>query len=121
RVRFVPIEAELAEALERAREAEREAQARALPPLVPSTPSGAVRRRVGAGDESVCYRRAGDDYLLVEYGPLVLDLKLRLRVQALYEWLRAERVPGIVDLTPGVRSLQIHFDRHVLDARRLLE
>ena len=25
-------------------------------------------------------------------------------------WLEAQRVPGIVDLTPGIRSLQVHYD-----------
>lgn len=61
----------------------------------------------------VVYRQAGDAYLLVEYGPLVLDLELRFRVQALMDWLAAHPQPGIVDLTPGIRSLQVHFDaRH---------
>jgi urea carboxylase len=58
----------------------------------------------------VVYRRAGDRYLLVEYGPLILDLELRFRVHALMLWLEERRLPGIVDITPGIRSLQIHFD-----------
>jgi len=57
----------------------------------------------------VC-RAAGDRNLLVEYGPNVLDLNLRFRVHALETALRAENLPGIVDITPGVRSLQIHYD-----------
>src|SRR5206468_2591566 len=56
----------------------------------------------------VC-RAAGDRYLLVEYGPNVLDLNLRFRVHALEQQLRAAALPGIVDVTPGVRSLQIHY------------
>jgi urea carboxylase len=39
----------------------------------------------------VVYRQAGDAYLLVEYGPLVLDLELRFRVHALMDWLKAHR------------------------------
>ncbi len=35
---------------------------------------------------------------------------LRFQVQALLEELNARRVAGILDLTPGIRSLQIHFD-----------
>jgi urea carboxylase len=35
-------------------------------------------------------------------------------------WLKASKLPGIVDLTPGVRSLQIHFDPHVLSSKLLL-
>ena len=65
-----------------------------------------------------CYRQAGDKYLLVEYGPLVLDLNLRFRVHALMQWLQAAAdSPGIVDLTPGIRSLQVHFDSRVLPLR----
>jgi urea carboxylase len=60
---------------------------------------------------AVTYRQAGDRYLLVEYGPLVLDINLRFRVHALMEWLLGQKITGIVDLTPGIRSLQIHYDR----------
>ncbi|MBW0000220.1 MAG: 5-oxoprolinase/urea amidolyase family protein [Verrucomicrobia bacterium] len=59
----------------------------------------------------VVYRPCGDSNLLVEYGPLELDLGLRLRAHALMTWLRERQIPGIIDLTPGVRSLQVHFDR----------
>ncbi|MCC2637248.1 MAG: 2-oxoglutarate carboxylase small subunit [Moraxellaceae bacterium] len=68
----------------------------------------------------VVYRQAGDRYLLVEYGPLALDLNLRFRVHALMQWLQANRLPGILDLTPGIRSLQIHFDSRLLPRERLL-
>jgi urea carboxylase len=70
---------------------------------------------------SVVYRRAGDAYVLVEYGSLVLDLELRLRVHALMLWLQAAAPPGIVDLTPGIRSLQLHYDNRVLPLDGLLD
>jgi urea carboxylase len=70
---------------------------------------------------AVVYRRAGDKYLLVEYGPLVLDLNLRFRVHALMTHLQAEAVPGILDLTPGIRSLQVHYDSRVLPLSGLME
>jgi len=69
----------------------------------------------------VVYRQAGDKYLLVEYGALVLDLNLRLRVHALMSALQARQVHGIVDLTPGIRSLQVHFDNRLLPLRQLLD
>jgi allophanate hydrolase subunit 1 len=69
----------------------------------------------------VAYRPAGDRYLLVEYGPLVLDLALRFRVQALLEWLAAQQIPGIREMTPGVRSLQIHYEPRQLPQARLLD
>ena len=74
-----------------------------------------------SGTPAVCYRRSGDRYLLVEYGPLVLDLNLRFRVHALHEELIQRRVTGLLDLTPGIRSLQVHYDPRVLPLERLME
>ncbi|WP_129777158.1 urea carboxylase [Peristeroidobacter soli] len=73
------------------------------------------------GTPAVCYRQAGDNYLLVEYGPLVLDLELRFRVHALMDWLQRQRVDGVLELTPGIRSLQVHFDSGVISQRALLK
>jgi urea carboxylase len=73
------------------------------------------------GRPAVVYRRAGDKYLLVEYGPLILDIELRLRVHALMSWLQAAAPSGIVDLTPGIRSLQVHYDSRKLPLERLLD
>ncbi len=82
--------------------------------------TGAIMARTD-GHTPVCYRRAGDSYMLVEYGAPVLDITLRLRVQLLLLRLQQSGPPGIVDLTPGVRSLQIHFDPALLSADRLLD
>lgn len=73
----------------------------------------------GPGRPAVTYRRSGDDNLLVEYGEMVLDLGLRARVHALHQHIEQLRVPGIVDLTPGIRSLQIKVDPSVLSTKRL--
>ena len=69
----------------------------------------------------VVYRRAGDRYLLVEYGPLELDLELRFRVHAAADWLAGQKLTGIIDLTPGIRSLQVHFDDRRLPVERLVD
>jgi urea carboxylase len=68
----------------------------------------------------VCYRQAGDKYLLVEYGPLVLDMELRFRVHALMQWLESKLIAGVLELTPGIRSLQIHYDSRILSQASLL-
>ncbi|MFC0696755.1 urea carboxylase [Paraburkholderia humisilvae] len=79
-------------------------------------------RDPSAGDGiGVVYRQSGDRNVLIEYGPLVLDLNLRFRVHALMNWLDAHSLPGIVDLTPGIRSLQVHFDPRVLPRNALLD
>ncbi|QNE13741.1 urea carboxylase [Pseudarthrobacter sp. NBSH8] len=72
------------------------------------------------GRPAVTYRRSGDDNLLVEYGDMVLDLSLRARVHALHQHIAGLRLPGIVDLTPGIRSLQIKADPSVLPTPKLL-
>jgi urea carboxylase len=75
-------------------------------------------RDATAETPSVTYRRAGDAYLLIEYGPIVLDFVLRFRVHALMQAVgRAigfKGLAGIIDQTPGIRSLQIHYDPRVL-------
>jgi urea carboxylase len=58
----------------------------------------------------VMVRPSGESYLLVEYGPMTLDLNLRFKAHVVYQWFKVRAVPGILDLTPGIRSLQIHFD-----------
>ncbi|MFL6547323.1 MAG: urea carboxylase [Povalibacter sp.] len=70
---------------------------------------------------SVRYRQAGDKYLLVEYGDLVLDLELRFRVHALMQWLQTQHVEGVLELTPGIRSLQVHYDSRIITQRQLLD
>jgi urea carboxylase len=93
--------------------------------FLPVTADGAPRPDIVDGGilwrgESVTYRRSGDDNVLVEYGEMQLDLALRMRVHALAEAVAAEGLPGVVDLTPGIRSLQIHTDPDILPQRTLL-
>ena len=65
-------------------------------------------------------RQSGDASLLFELGPLVLDLELRFRIQALMQAIEAGHIDGILDLTPGIRSLQIHFDPRAVDQDQLI-
>lgn len=81
----------------------------------------AIVGRSDDGPVPVVYRRAGDDNLLVEYGPMELDIALRLRVHVLAQAVAQARLPGLIDLTPGIRSLQLHYDSTVLSRRRLLD
>ncbi len=86
-----------------------------------ATPSPILyRREAGEHQVAVCYRQAGDKYLLIEYGPLELDLNLRFRVHALMEWVNSCDLKGILDLTPGIRSLQIHYDSRLIDQTTLV-
>lgn len=86
--------------------------------------SSPVLHQVEAGGQypvAVCYRQSGDRSLLVEYGPLVLDLNLRFRAHALMQWIKQQHIHGILDLTPGIRSLQLHYDSRVIKQQDLLQ
>jgi urea carboxylase len=67
-----------------------------------------------ATEGDITIRRAGDEDILIEFGEMVLDFELRLRVQALRDALAVQKIPGVIDLTPGIRSLQIHFDSAII-------
>ena len=73
------------------------------------------------GRPQVMYRVAGESYLLLEYGEVVLDLALRLRVHSLERALRDLQVRGIIETAPGVRSLLIHYDCLELRLPELVE
>ncbi len=85
-----------------------------------STRPAIVDGGVLARDGDVTYRRSGDDNLLVEFGPMQLDLALRMRVHALMEAVAEAGLDGVTDLTPGIRSLQIRTDPRRLPLRELL-
>ena len=77
---------------------------------VPSVRRGPVQDPILAEVGDICVRRAAQDALLVEFGPNVLDIGLRLRVHALEAGIAAERVPGVLEMTAGIRSLLVRFD-----------
>ena len=60
--------------------------------------------------DDVLVRRAGDEALLVEFGPNTLDIELRLRVHAFENALATEPPGGVVETTAGIRSLLIRYD-----------
>jgi urea carboxylase len=101
--------------------------------LSPPAPVGLVRRgthtsaavlyQSAANDSrpAICYRQSGEDNVLIEYGEPTLDLTLRFRVQAMLDTLNAAPLPAVIDLTPGVRSLQVHFDSRRTSRTRILD
>ncbi|MEZ2310090.1 urea carboxylase [Paraburkholderia sp. RCC_158] len=74
----------------------------------------------GADRERLVARVSGDTHLLLEIGPAELDLVLRFRGHALMQSLEAMALPGVIDLTPGIRSLQIHYQPERLPLQQLL-
>lgn len=126
RIRFVRIDYQQAVALEAAQDrcvAELAAPAQptqALAPAAVPEPIVAALPAQGARP-AVSYRQAGDGYLLLEYGDNVLDLALRMRIHLLMEALNAEPIAGVMELSPGVRSLQIRYDSRVILQGALIE
>ncbi len=121
-IRFVPMAFDEALALEKARDHAIETLQPATPdvPAVPKPEtaftSPTMLAELDATDQAprITYRQAGDKYILIEYGDNVLDLDLRFRVHALMENLKGDKVEGILELSPGVRSLQVHYDSRVI-------
>ncbi|OZF36359.1 5-oxoprolinase/urea amidolyase family protein [Rhodococcus sp. 14-2483-1-2] len=79
---------------------------------------GVIARR--DADTCVTYRRSGDDNVLVEYGDMKLDLALRARVHALHQRIEGIAPRGLLDLTPGIRSLQVKVNPDVLSIDSLM-
>lgn len=59
---------------------------------------------------SVTYRQAGDRYLMIEYGDMVLDLTLNFFVLAVQKEIHERGIRGVVETSPGLRSMLVGFD-----------
>jgi urea carboxylase len=122
-VRFVPVAIDKAVELERARKTSVEQLMQNnidMPSIGISSPIyDAVPQDIHGLD--ITYRLAGDHYLLVEYGEQKLDINLRFRVHALMLNLQDKAITGIRELTPGIRSLQIHYDSLEISVESLVD
>lgn len=120
KLRFVPVNIDTARQLAKARKAE-VAGMQAVPvnwqpiPLEPP-----VVLDIGSLDKRLVARLSGDTHLLLEIGQAELDLVLRFRGHALMQALEAKNLNGVIDLTPGIRSLQVHYQPETLSLAKLL-
>ncbi len=76
---------------------------------------------IGEADTRLVARLSGDTHLLLEIGAPELDLVLRFRGHALMQALEAKGLDGVIDLTPGIRSLQVHYQPETLALQTLLD
>lgn len=65
-------------------------------------------------------RLQGEENILVEYGKMELNIELRFRVHILMNEIHKSDLP-VIDMTPGIRSLQIHFHVEEISAREMCE
>lgn len=121
-VRFIPVKYDTAMAAEAAlikSIARLELPEAAEAPALKELPQPIVKRMRWEGDDIIC-RVAGDHFLLIEFGPLVLDIPRRFKVHALMLELERRGIVGVRELTPGIRSLQIHYDSQAIRLTDLL-
>ncbi len=116
KVRFVPVSLEQARRLACA-----ELLADATEPVGEEQWLSPIVLDLGVDDTRLVARLAGDTHLLLEIGAAELDLVLRFRGHALMQALEARALAGVIDLTPGIRSLQVHYQPERLPLGHLLE
>ena len=123
KVQFVPVSQDQAVALRAALDRSVATLTAAAVNVMPIKPETPILDSLSAREHEtgVVYRAAGDNYVLVEYGPMELDIRLRFRAHALMLWLREQNHDAVLELTPGIRSLQVHYDSQKLDQRTLLD
>ncbi|NWB94125.1 urea carboxylase [Pseudomonas agarici] len=118
KIRFVPTDLARARRLASAPLLARQTDAESVEDIAPQSP---IVLDIGHDNTRLMARVAGDTHLLLEIGAPELDLVLRFRGHALMQALAAKRLAGVIDLTPGVRSLQVHYQPEELSLESLLE
>ena len=122
KIRFVPVALADAVALETAQQKSITSLQDDLTKWQPTLITTPILDRLAKTEYGVevVYRAAGDHFILVEYGEQVLDIELRFRAHALMQWLQKNTLPGMRELTPGIRSLQVHYDSQILSHKKLI-
>ncbi len=121
KVRFVPVDVLTARQLAKAADAECASLAPAAVVATPVALQSPIVLDIGEADSRLVARLSGDTHLLLEIGAPELDLVLRFRGHALMQALEAKQLDGVIDLTPGIRSLQVHYQPATLALEDLLE
>ncbi|MBX8573059.1 urea carboxylase [Pseudomonas cichorii] len=117
KVRFSPVSLETARTLIRRSDFSRESNS---PDTTPSRINPVVLD-IGQDDKRLVARLSGDTHVLLEIGAPELDLVLRFRGHALMQALESKALHGVIDLTPGIRSLQVHYQPEQLSLEQLLD
>ncbi len=121
KLRFVPVDVLTARQLAKAADAECASLTSAAVVATPVKLQSPIVLDIGEADSRLVARLSGDTHLLLEIGAPELDLVLRFRGHALMQALEAKQLDGVIDLTPGIRSLQVHYQPETLALEDLLE
>ena len=68
----------------------------------------------------VVYRYAGDRFVLVEYGPMLLDLRTNFRIFGLNDAIKNAGIEGLIETVPALRTILIHYDSRKLQITKLI-
>ncbi len=128
KVRFAPVDIATARELAKAHNTEmsdlvarmQSGEYAAHAPRIRSGLQSPIVLDIGEADKRLVARLSGDTHLLLEIGAPELDLVLRFRGHALMQALEAKQLAGVIDLTPGIRSLQVHYQPETLSLANLL-
>lgn len=71
--------------------------------------------------KEVVFRSAGDQWLLVEYGPMELDYTDMFRVQAVVAEINSREIPGLIEEMHSFRTVSYHFDPRVVSMKEMVE
>lgn len=121
-VRFQLLNLEQAKALRLSQEANLafDFQEVALPKPTPLDASYAILAQGVEADTKYVLRLDGEENILVEYGEMELNIELRFRAHILMQKLEEKKLP-IIDMTPGIRSLQVHFDVNQISTKEMVD
>lgn len=121
-VRFQLLDLEQAKELRMAQEANIrfEYTAVSLPAPIKLDPAYAILAEGIEADTKYLVRLDGEENILVEYGEMELNIELRFRAHILMQKLEEKKLP-IIDMTPGIRSLQIHFDVDKISTKEMVD
>ncbi|MEK3787303.1 urea carboxylase [Paenibacillus sp. FSL K6-1230] len=114
-VRFRLVTVEEAEQLRAAQELYlKELDVQPMLPALPATSTGEYMPILAQAVEGrrfpITIRCSGDENILVEYGERELNLLYRFQAYVLMEAIKEKGNIPYIELTPGIRSLQIHLD-----------
>ncbi|MEE3420507.1 MAG: urea carboxylase [Lachnospiraceae bacterium] len=90
-----------------------------LPPMENGLDAGYAILEEGSHDGvDFDIRLQGEENVLAEFGEMELNIELRFRVHILMREMEKQNLP-VIDMTPGIRSLQVHFDADRITARQM--
>ncbi len=121
KVRFQLLNLEQAEVIRKAEEENLKQNYKVitLPQPVHIDAEYAILAKDEAVGTDIFVRLDGEENILVEFGDMELNIYLRFRIHILMQELEKLNLP-IIDLTPGIRSIQIHFDVEQISVKEMV-